>query len=207
MKMNVIVFGATGKTGNQICQQLDANNIAFSAFVRKSSVQKFGSDRMNVITGDVLNRQDVEAALREKAFTHIVISLGSKSLRGSVRSEGTNNILEAMKTTGTVATVHVVSAFGVGDSWAQMKWSSKLLTRLLLKSVIEDHHKQEQMVKNSPFEYHILRPVGLKDTDPKGSVHIQSEGFLPGNTISRGDVAIYLVESMIKGELGVSAIC
>lgn len=205
--MNVIVFGATGKTGNQICQQLDSNKIKYSAFVRESSVQKISSNMMDVIKGDVLRKQDVEMALREKTFTHIVISLGSKSLRDSVRSDGTRNILEAMKTTGTVATVHVVSAFGVGDSWGQMKWSSKLLTRILLKSVMQDHDKQEQIVTNSPFKYHIVRPVGLKDTDPKGSVHIQSEGFLPGNTISRADVAIFLIESMMKGELGVFAIC
>jgi len=77
----------------------------------------------------------------------------------------------------------------------------------MLKSVLEDHRKQEEIVMNSPNPYHILRPVGLKDGDLQGRVHVQVEGRLPSSSIRRSDVAKFLVDSLLENREGISAIC
>ncbi len=208
MKRNVLVFGATGKTGCLICKELDSRNIPYSVFVRKESVNKLTSDSAKIIEGDVLNTQDVENSFNGAVFTDVIISLGSKKLRNTViRSKGSNHIIEAMKNNQSEANIHVISALGVGDSCTQLKWYVKLFFNLLLKSVLDDHEKQEILVQNSPFLYHILRPVGLKNGPAKGNVHVQNEGFLPENQIERADVAKYLVESLSENKTGISTIC
>ncbi len=103
--------------------------------------------------------------------------------------------------------IHLISALGVGESWSQLKWHAKLLSNVLLKSVMNEHRIQEKLVTSSPYPYHIIRPVGLKDGESVGDVHVQSEGFLPSNTIKRADLAKYLVESMIESKDGISAVC
>lgn len=208
MERNVIVFGATGKTGNPICQALATHHIPYSVFVREPSAHKLTNPPTQIKHGDVLNALEVEQAFEEGIFTDVIISLGSKALRNaSIRSEGTKHIIDAMKKHNSQASLHVISALGVGESWNQLKWHGKLLSNLLLKSVMKDHAQQEDYIKKSPFSYHILRPVGLKDGPSTGKVHVQNEGFLPSSAIQRADVAAFLVESLVERKHGVSGIC
>jgi nucleoside-diphosphate-sugar epimerase len=208
MNKNVLVFGATGKTGNEICKALELKNITYSVFVREKSSGKITSDDGEIIHGDVLNTRDVENAFNGAGFTDVVISLGSAALKNTViRSQGTEHIIEAMKKAQSKASIHVISALGVGDSWNQLKWLAKMISKYLLKSVMDDHGRQEELVIKSTFPYHILRPVGLKDGHSKGDVQVQNEGFLSSGYVQRTDVAKYLVESLIEGKTGVSAIC
>jgi len=208
MERNVLVFGATGKTGSLICQALESKNITYAVFVREKSSDKITTQPAQIKHGDVLAAQEVEEACKGEAFTDVVIALGSKELRNtSIRSEGTKHIIEAMKKHQSQAGLHVISALGVGDSWVQLKWHGKLLSNVFLKSVMVDHTKQEDLIQKSPFSYHILRPVGLKDGAPTGEVHVQNEGFLPSSAIQRADVASFLVESLQAGKTGISGIC
>ncbi len=208
MTRNVIVFGATGKTGIQICEQLSSKEIASSAFVREGSSSKLNVNNIRIIPGDVLNKKDVEDTFCKETFSDIIITLGSKALRGAdIRSKGTEHIIEAMKLHNCKGKIHVISALGVGDSWDQLKWHAKLLSNMLLKSVMNDHEKQEELVKSSSYEYHILRPVGLKDGTSVEEIHVQPKGFLPQNYITRSGLAKYLVESMVENINGISAIC
>ena len=45
------------------------------------------------------------------------------------------------------------------------------------------------------------------DGNPKGVVHVQSEGHLPSQAIQRADVAKYLLDSLLEGRDGFSSIC
>ena len=208
MKRNIIVFGATGKTGIHICEELLSRNIESSAFVRAESSNKLKDKGMRILRGDVLSEKDVEAAFMNETYTDVIIALGSKELKKSVtRSKGTEHIIRAMSLNQTKSKLHIVSALGVGDSWDQLKWHSKLMSNILLKSVMNDHQQQEELVKSSSYPYHIIRPVGLKDGKSSRGIHVQPEGFLPGNTIMRVDLAIYLIDSMVENKTGESSVC
>lgn len=209
MKRNVIVFGATGKTGEEICKELGSENIKYSVFVREASSKKLSGDSAKIITGDVLNINDVEKAFLEEDFTDVIIALGSKDLKNlKIRSTGTKHIVDTLnqKQNNTIS-LHVVSALGVGDSWSQLNWLGKLICRLLIKNAMNDHSEQESVVLNSQYPFHIIRPVGLKDGEAIGSVHVQNEGIMPSNSIQRADVAGYLVKSLIENKRGISGIC
>lgn len=129
-------------------------------------------------------------------------------MKGSdIRTRGTENIIKAMKLNSSVARIHVVSALGVGESWSQLKWHAKLISNLLLKSVMNDHKNQEGIVTESQFQYHIIRPVALKDGNATANIYTNSEGFLPSNYITRADVAKYMVDCLIAEKTGFSSIC
>ena len=95
---NILLFGATGKTGAQIYRELRSRNIKLSVFVREESVNKLKGNGQRIIHGNVLNYSDVEAAIIGDAYTDIIISIGSKMLRGSeLRSIGTGHIIKALQ--------------------------------------------------------------------------------------------------------------
>ncbi len=208
MKRKAIVFGATGKTGVHICDQLAAQKIQYAIFARSESAGKVSKDQKTILTGDVMNPSDVKDAVSSDEYSDVIIALGSKALRGStIRSKGTENIIAAVKEADISATIHVISALGVGESWDQLKWHAKLLSNLLLKSVMNDHAIQEKMVIDSQLKFHIIRPVGLKDGEATDTVHVQEKGYLPKEYIQRADVAKYLIDSLLENKEGFSSIC
>jgi len=208
MNRNVIVFGATGKTGIAICRELKEKKIPYSVFVRKKSSSKILHSSIRIKKGDVLNTEDVEGVFQNEVFTDVIIALGSKDLKSdSIRSKGTKHILEALTKNKSNSFIHVISALGIGESWNQLKWHGKLISKLLIKSTMNDHTEQEKLVRNSSNPYHILRPVALKDGEATGEIHVQNEGFLPSNSIKRADVAKFLVESLLENKEGINGIC
>jgi len=208
MNRKVIVFGASGKTGIKICEQLQNSQLTYSAFVRKGSENKIATKDTELIYGDVLNAADIENVLKSNEFTDIIISLGSKDLKKSlIRSTGTKNIVDALQKQSINSKIHMVSALGVGDSWDQMNWLGKLICKVLIRNTMLDHNIQEEIVTISSQEFHIVRPVELTNGELTGKIHDQKQGFSPGSKISRADVAKYLVEGMLNNKNGFSSIC
>lgn len=206
---SVIVFGASGKTGQQICQKLAEKDVQHFAFVRKGSEDKVKTQSTALIFGSVLNKEDIESAFKSHPLiTDVVIALGSRDLKKSfIRSTGTQNILDVMAKLSAGSKIHVISALGVGESWRQLGWFAKLLCKVLLNHAMQDHGLQEEAVVKSGFPFHIIRPVGLTDGVATGKVLVQNAGFLPNNSIARADVALYLVESLLSDRSGFSSIC
>lgn len=208
MNKRIIVFGATGNTGIQICNELANHKLDFCVFSRKSSVEKLPDPKVEVKYGDVLNTTDVENAFLNESFTDVVVSLGSRDLKiPSVRSAGTANIIQAMDKTGSSAMIHVISSVGVNESKDQMQWYMKLIVNLLIKNTLKDHAAQEKVVRESKYKSHIIRPVGLRDGASKGEVHVQNEGYMPSGVIRRADVAKFLVQGIVNATEGVNSIC
>ena len=208
MERTVIVFGATGATGTEICKALSQQSIRHFAFVRPGSESKIETKDTEVVVGNALDPTDVKLAIAEQTYTDIIISLGSRDLKGGyIRSEGTNHILDGMKTAGLDATVHVISAHGVRESRKHLKWYEKLISGLFLKQSMTDHDLQENAVVSNTDKYHIIRPVALKNGPATGNIHTQTAGKLPNGTILRADLAKYLVDSMLSNTTGVSSVC
>ena len=208
MNRNAIVFGATGKTGIHICNELELEKIPFTVFVREKSSNKVTNPSAQIKHGDVLNSQDVDMAFKNENFTDVIIALGSKDLKSTgIRAKGTKNIISALSKQGSKASIHLISALGIGDSWNHLSWYNKLISNLLIKPTMNDHTEQENLIINNSNPYHILRPVALKDGPSKGELHVQNEGSLPGNTIQRIDLAKFLVNSLLNGKTGISGIC
>ena len=208
MTRKIIVFGATGKTGVKICEQLHDSQLIHSAFVRKGSENKITTEDTELIYGDVLNKTDIEDVLKSNVYTDIIISLGSKDLKKSlIRYTGTKNIVDVLLNQSINSKVHIISAFGVGDSWGQMNWIGKLICKVLIRNTMLDHNLQEEIVTKSFKKFHIVRPVELTNGNLTGKIHDQKEGFLPSSKISRADVAKYLVEAMLNNKNGFSSIC
>lgn len=208
MNRKVIVFGATGNTGIQICEQLHACSIPHAAFVRCGSENKMVLENTELIVGDALQCEDIENAFKTNEFTDVVICLGSRDLKKThIRTEGSKNIVDVLNKLSIKCKIHVVSALGAGNSWSQLNWFGKLICKILISNTMNDHTAQEAVITKSSHEFHIVRPVGLTDGKLSANVLNQTQGLMPSNQISRADVALYLVESMLLNKTGFSSIC
>ena len=208
MDRKIILFGATGSTGLEVCKALESRNINYSPFIRKGSESKFNSSRAEIIEGDALVSSDVEKAINDNDFTDIIIALGSRDFRGGeIRYNGSKNIIDALNSSGKEAKIHVISANGIGNSWKNLKWNEKLMCKLLISKAMKDHELQEEIVSSNRGGHHIIRPVGLTNEKGSANIIVEEEKKMPKSKVSRANLAMYLVESMTDNISGKHSIC
>ena len=208
MNKKILVFGATGNTGIEICRNLESKSIPYSAFIRRGSETKIKVLQPNILFGDVLNTIDVDRVLKENDFTDVIIALGSRDFRGGeIRSNGTKHIVNSLNSNQKIAKLHVISANGIGNSWKNLKWFEKLICKLLISKAMKDHESQEEIVSSNKGGYHIIRPVGLTNETGSKNIIVEEKNALPNSKVSRTNVAKYLVDSLLDSKSGKFSIC
>lgn len=195
--MKLLIFGATGSIGTQVVEQALEKGHTVTAFVRNPGKLKMQHPNLNIFTGDVMNRTLVEKAVIGHDAAICVLGSGKK-LTGTVRSQGTHNIIEALEKVG-VRRFICQSTLGAGDSWDNLNFYWKyIMFGLILRKVFADHQIQEQYVRHSNLDWTIIRPGAFIEGTRTGKYR---HGF-PGSdrtsslTISRPDVADFILKQL-----------
>ena len=199
--MKVIIFGSTGTIGKHLVQQALEKEYQVLAFCRdKEKMDSFSHPNLEIIEGDVFNKEDVRSSVKNQDV--VIVALGSgKSRKSVVRSEGTKNIIEAMKTNG-VKRLICQSTLGIGESNDNLNFFWKhIMFGWFLKQVFLDHQLQEEYVKNSNLDWTIIRPGAFTDG---AKTEDYQHGFSPKARslklkISRADVADFILKQVVKG--------
>lgn len=190
--MKIIVFGATGKTGEHVCRLAVEQGHEVTAFTRSAGKVDTSTQNLRVAMGDVMDCTAVAAAVGGQN-TAIVV-LGSNGLRDKTTlAAGTRNIVDGMTQKGTKRLI-VLSAAGVGDSWGQIPLLAKVMFKTMLRNVYADHTEQEAVVKGSGLDWTIVRAAILKDDPASGKYTVGNSGKV--GQINRADVAAFLVEQV-----------
>lgn len=165
--MKLAVFGATGPTGRNFVEQAVAKGHDLRALVRPTSTAPDGTD---ATVGDVLDAEAVAATIA--GTDAVVCILGLPKGEGTVISQGTANIIQAMQTAGTNRLV-AVTVHGLNDSKDDAGFFGKVIMAKLLKSRFEDRARQEQLIFDSPLDYTVVRPARLIDGERTGSYDLE----------------------------------
>lgn len=129
----------------------------------------------------------------------VICTLGSgQKLTGSVCSQGTRHIIEAMQQAG-IRRLICQSTLGAGDSWGSLNFYWKtIMFGLILRQVLADHERQEQAVKHSGLDWTLVRPGAFIDGERTGQYR---HGFSGTDKtaklqISRADVADFILRQL-----------
>ena len=187
--MEIVVFGATGKTGQHVCQRALEEGHTVTAFTR--SINKIDNDNtsLRVAQGDVNDAESVAAAVANQDAA--VVVLGSNGLGDKTTlTAGTKNVVDGM-TRHNVRRIVVLSAAGVGESWRQTPLLARIMFKTMLRNIYSDHEAQEALVKQSSLDWTIVRAAILKDNPASGDYTASNSGKV--KHISRADLADFLV--------------
>ncbi len=188
--MKIIIFGATGKTGQHIWRQALEQGHEVTAFTR--SANKIDSREVKGAQGDIMDAAAVAAAVANHQAA--IVALGSNGLRDKTTlSAGTRNVVDGM-ICHNVERLVVLSAAGVGESWGQISLFARVLFRTMLHNIYADHTAQEAIVKESRLDWTIVRAAILKDAPASG--HYTAGKDEKVRHIARADVAEFLVKQV-----------
>jgi putative NADH-flavin reductase len=187
--MKIIVFGATGKTGVHIVNQLLNKHHTVTVYVRNAGKMLLNNPNLKVIENSMDNISALAEAI--KGQDAVVSCLGSGSLKKSTTLETFGKqIHNAMKTAGVTKIIYMATA-GIHK---EIKGIAGIIVNMILGNVINDHGNAVRYFMNDAFTYTIVRPVQLIDAPLTGK-YLTSDGGVPGRkAISRANFAHFIVD-------------
>ena len=196
--MNILIVGATGGTGRELVKQALAQGHDVTAFVRRPAKVKLKHQRLSVIKGNVLDYASVESAMR--GIDAVISALGHKRwiIPTKIVSEGTKNVITAMKKQG-VRRMVCETSLGVGNSWGRLGlFYTLFIIPFIIFFYFLDKGRQERFVMESGLDWIIVRPGRLTRGRKRGNYrHGPDVGSRIWTvSISRADVADFMLQQL-----------
>lgn len=195
--MQLVIFGANGTVGAQVVQQALEQGHTVKAFVRNLTKLDIQHPQLSFAQGDVMDASAIEQAIQGQDAVICVLGSG-KQLKSTIRSEGTQQIIQAMEKVG-VRRLICQSTLGMGDSWSNLDFYWKyVMFGFILRQVFADHERQEALVRNSNLDWTIVRPSAFTDGPRTGRYRHSFPGTDRNITlqISRADVADFILKQL-----------
>jgi len=173
--MNILILGATGRVGGQIVNYALRDGHQVIAFVRTPEKIQINHEKLTVMQGNVLNKDDIVRAMQG-----IDVVLSALNTDGATTlSESMPHIIEAMENEG-VQRIITVGTAGILQSRVEphlLRYQSSESKRKLTRAA-EDHHKAYDLLQKSSIDWTIVCPTYLPDGEPLGKYRVESN-FLP----------------------------
>ena len=192
MKMKLIVFGATGRTGHLVVEQALAAGHEVTAVARHPSAVTIQHPRLEVIQGDVLDLSTFAPAITGK---DAVISTLGGALRTptTLYSTGIAKIMRAMQEAGVRRLVSL-SAGALDPGPFFQRVAARLIFWPLFGNGYTDMARMEASLSKSHLDWTIIRPPMLTNGPHTGRYHTAVKKHLSGGwAVSRANLADYIV--------------
>lgn len=199
--MNVVILGATGFLGRKTLELALKQEYQVTVLVRDKSRLTISHPRLNIVEGQVLNREDVDRVMMRQDAVLQVLGYNGKGdgKPTSFTTDATRVIMDSMQTHG-VSRLIVMSVVGAGNSIA---FYPKLLSRVVfpvfmpwLLHIINDKNAMEQLVMERNLAWTIVRATTLKDEAPRTQPRVSLDGVGMKYSVSVEAVARFLVDQL-----------
>jgi len=186
--MNLVVLGATGRTGRLVVEQALAAGHSVTALVRSPEKLTADNAKLRVVIGGA-----TDASALSRAFEGADAVISTLGGSGSVITDSTAAIVAAAHMVG-VSRVVVLSSFFVERD--RLDAASRLLTGVAMGAMIQDKSAGERELRESDLDWTIVYASVLGDGPATGSVAVLPEGVKRSvlQKISRADVAAWMVQ-------------
>ena len=171
--MKILVIGASGKTGHEVVRQALAAGHDVTALVRDPSRLTIRDPRLEVISGDVRNKNDLQRVLTGQDA--VVSTLGARAkntLPSPLQEKPDNHVMESF----TAALIEAAGKAGVrrvvmmSTFMLAENFKAGLLRPFILyyKGMNDDKRAAEDVLKRSPLDWTIVYATRLTDGEHSG---------------------------------------
>ncbi|RPE71599.1 putative NAD(P)-binding protein [Pacificibacter maritimus] len=198
--MNLLVLGATGRTGQHIVAQGLAKGHAITALVRDPS-KVTPRDGLTLIKGTPTDAADVAGAAQNVDAILVALNNPRTSDAPWAKPVSTEKILtqvaENISALGKQRVVFL-SAAGVGDSFASAPWFMKfMINRTNLKYAYADHNSAEKTFRASQTDWTLVRAMGLSNSEKEKTLIVgTATSPKPGMMVRRSAVAGFMLSAV-----------
>ena len=195
--MRVLVFGASGLTGQQLLDAAARHGHTVTAFVR-NPVTFHNQHGVEVAPGDVTDPQAVARALPGQDAVLCALGAATPLRRTPALVAGVRHLTAAMTDAGVHRLIYL-SFLGVPAGRHQLSALGRyVIAPVVLRHVAADHAEKEEIIRHSKLDWTIVRPPRLTNGPRTGTYRhgedIHARQIVP--RISRADVADFMLAQL-----------
>ena len=207
--MRILLLGATGRTGKWLVNSALEHGYSLNCLVR-SAEGIISHPQIQIFEGSPLDKDLLRRSLEDCNAIVSALNISRTSdfpwakLRTppTLLSEVMTLLVELISETPAKRLV-VCSAWGVAETKKELPgWFRWVIDHSNVGAAYKDHERQEQIIRNSQFDWTIVRPSGL--TNAKGLKEIKisyDNSPKPNLTINRQSVAQFMIDALSNDEL------
>ena len=210
--MKVIIFGATGFSGQAILAETIKQGHEVTVLVRDSSKVKIKHNNLRIVKGNVLDSQKVAFVIQNQEAVIQCLGVGGKG-----DGKPTTFISDAMKIIvdemqkQNIKRLIALSNVGAGNSIAFQPWffTKIILTYFMkwLKVIIDDKNRMEPIIMNSNLNWTIVRCPNIVDKPAKGKYNATLDGKGLKLSITLDDLSKFMVGQLKETTFNKQAPC
>ncbi|MEY3114381.1 MAG: hypothetical protein RL423_567 [Bacteroidota bacterium] len=199
--MKVIIFGATGFSGQAILANSIKQGHEVTILVRDASKIPIKHQNLTIVEGNVLNPQTVASVLHHQEAVIQCLGVGGKGdgKPTTFISDATKIIVDEMQNK-KIKRLIAMSNVGAGNSIAFQPW---FFTKIILpyfmkwlKVIIEDKNRMEPIIMNSNLDWTIVRCPNIVDKPAKGRCNATLDGKGLKLSITLSDLSKFMVDQL-----------
>jgi putative NADH-flavin reductase len=198
MSLRIVIFGASGATGQLLTQQALAGGHQATAVVRRP--EEFGQQHANldVVRGDVYDAASVAAAIKGQDAVLSVVGVPYSWKAITTYSRSATTIVQSMHD-GGVRRLIMTSSGGTNPHYdpAEGFFFGRLIKSTIGRSTYADMRAQEAMVMESNLEWTIVRPARLVTHPTVTAYAIREAYIIPGKLrTARADLVDFMLSQI-----------
>jgi putative NADH-flavin reductase len=210
--MKVIIFGATGFSGQAILAEAIKQGNEVTVLVRDSSKVKINHNNLRIVEGNVLDSQKVAFVIQNQEAVIQCLGVGGKGdgKPTTFISDATKIIVDEMQKQN-IKRLIALSNVGAGNSIAFQPWffTKIILTYFMkwLKVIIDDKNRMEPIIMNSNLNWTIVRCPNIVDKPTKGKYNATLDGKGLKLSITLDDLSKFIVGQLKETTFNKQALC
>lgn len=205
--MKVLVVGASRGTGAALVAELAERGHLVTAYARHAGE---GDDGVRRVAADVLDAEQLGKAMIGQDAVAVALGIPDNPFRVrltrrassplDVRSQGTRAVVAAMRE-HDVRRLVVQSTYGIGETYARLPLVLKAFFTLAIRPQVDDHERQERLVRDSGLDWTIVRPTVLHDGATAEPASVTTDDSAPTMRVSRRQVARAAADALERDDL------
>ena len=201
--MKIIIFGATGFSGQAILEEAVRQGHEVTVLVRDASKIHNKKKNVKIVEGNVLEPAVVSSVLHHQEAVIQCLGVGGKGdgKPTTFISDATKVIVDEMQKQN-IKRLIAMSNVGAGNSITFQPW---FFTKFILpyfmkwlKVIIEDKNRMEPIIMNSNLNWTIVRCPNIVDKPSKGACNATLDGKGLKMTITLPDLSRFMVDQLKK---------
>lgn len=199
--MKIIIFGATGFSGQAILEEAVKQGHEVTILVRDASKIQNKLNNVKIVEGNVLEPAVVASVLQHQEAVIQCLGVGGKGdgKPTTFISDATKVIVNEMQKQN-IKRLIAMSNVGAGNSITFQPW---FFTKFILpyfmkwlKVIIEDKNRMEPIIMNTNLNWTIVRCPNIVDKPSKGNCNATLDGKGLKQTITLPDLSRFMVDQL-----------
>lgn len=195
--MTLTILGASGRTGQELVRAALAAGYQVRALVRNPDKLGLSHDNLQVLQGDALDPNAVDAAI--KGADAVLNALGhTKNSPDDLQTRAIEHVLASMARHNVKRLISLIGADVrfPNDRPRPIDNAVKFLLGVIAGRVLKDGERHVALIKQSDLDWTVVRAPWLTNSPKVGSYRVGYLGRDSGARISRADLADFMLSQV-----------